>query len=259
MSSKAVAIEGLAFSYPGSAEETLAISELNVEAGERIALIGTSGAGKSTFLHLLDGRVRRWRGAVHVLGMPLDPTSAPVRSLRADIGFVFQEFALVEQATVLQNILNGRLGRTEAFASLLGRFTRHDWHAARQAMRDVGIAELEEQRVEQLSGGQRQRVAVARCLAQQPSLILADEPVSNLDPVTSKSVLALLSGCAKQRNATLIMSSHQPGLVRDYVDRIIAIAGGRVVFDGPATELDDDRLMQIYGEDTNATKLELVA
>lgn len=259
MSAYAISIEELEFSYPGSREEALSMSELHVRAGERIALIGASGAGKSTLLRILDGRLRGWSGAVSVLGLALTPTTQPPRSLRCETGFIFQEFALVEQATVLQNVLNGRLGRTDIFASLLGRFSEHDRHEAWQAMRDVDIADLADRRVEKLSGGQRQRVAVARCLAQQPSLILADEPVSNLDPVTAKSILALLASCAKERGAMLLMSSHQPGLVREYVDRIIALDGGRVAYDGPSDELDDNRLLRIYGDQVGQAKLELVA
>ena len=118
---------------------------------------------------------------------------------------------------------------------------------------------MADRRVEKLSGGQRQRVAIARCLAQQPSLILADEPVSNLDPVTAKSVLALLASCAKERGATLLMSSHQPWLVREYVGRIIALDGGQVAYDGPSGDLDDDRLLRIYGDKVGQAKLELVA
>lgn len=259
MSSETIKIEGFAFSYPGAVRETLSIPEISVCAGERVALIGRSGAGKSTLLRMLDGRVRGWQGSVEVLGVPLAPLSPPPRSLRCDVGFIFQEFALVEQATVFQNILNGRLGRTDVLSSLLGRFTQHDRHASWHAMHDVSIDDHAEQRVDQLSGGQRQRVAIARCLAQQPKLILADEPVSNLDPATARSVLELLSSCARQRGVTLLVSSHQPELARDFVERIIALDGGRIVYDGPSAELDDERLKQIYGDATNGSKLELVA
>ena len=259
MSAHTVSIEDLEFSYPGSRDVAISIPELHVSADERIALIGASGAGKSTLLRILDGRVRGWSGVVHILGLGLNPTSQPPRSLRCETGFIFQEFALVEQATVLQNVLNGRLGRTDMFASLFGRFSEHDQHAAWQAMRDVDIADMADRRVEKLSGGQRQRIAIARCLAQQPSLILADEPVSNLDPVLAKSILTLLAGCAKERGATLLMSSHQPGLVREYVDRIIALDGGQVAYDGPSDELDDNRLLRIYGDKIGQAKLELVA
>ncbi len=259
MSAHTVSIADLDFSYPGSRDVAISIPELHVRAGERIALIGASGAGKSTLLRILDGRVRGWSGVVRILGLALSPTSQPPRSLRCETGFIFQEFALVEQATVLQNVLNGRLGRTDMLASLFGRFSEHDHHEAWQAMRDVDIADMADRRVEKLSGGQRQRVAIARCLAQQPSLILADEPVSNLDPVTAKSILALLAACAKERGATLLMSSHQPGLVREYVDRTIALDGGQVAYDGPSGELDDDRLLRIYGDKVGQAKLELVA
>ena len=260
MSSHAIGIHDLSFSYPGAANATLAISDLHVETGERVGLIGTSGAGKSTLLRILDGQLRGWRGTARILGTPLDTVAPPPRSLRCDIGFVFQEFALVEQSTVRQNVLNGRLGRTGVIASLFGRFSQHDERATWQAMHDVGIADLAQRRVEQLSGGQRQRVAIARCLAQQPTLILADEPVSNLDPVTARSIIALLASCARRRGVTLLISSHQPRLIGEHVDRVVALDGGKIVFDGPPEALDDDRLMKIYGNATSAdTKLELVA
>lgn len=260
MSSNAIDIQDLSFFYTRATSRTLAITGLSIARGERVALIGTSGAGKSTLLRILDGHLRGWQGSARILGTPLDSSSPLPRGLRCDVGFIFQEFALVEQSTVLQNVLNGRLGRTDVVASLFGRFSPSDERATWQAMHDVGIEDLAGRRVEQLSGGQRQRVAIARCLAQQPNLILADEPVSNLDPVSANAILALLAGCAEQRGATLLVSSHQPRLIGEHVDRIVALDGGEIVFDGAPETLDDERLMRIYGDATNASaKLELVA
>jgi phosphonate transport system ATP-binding protein len=244
----AVDLRNLSFRYGGEDRDILTIPELGFEAGQRVALIGASGAGKSTLLRLLDGRLRGWRGDVRVLGHVLEPNVPPPRSWRCETGFVFQEFALVEQATVWQNVLNGRLGRTDPIRSLFGRFTDADAAAVQQALDDLGIEELAGRRVDRLSGGQRQRVAIARCIAQNPRLILADEPVSNLDPVTAETILGALRDCAAQRNATVLLTSHQPRLVARYVDRVVALDRARIAFDGAPEALRDEQLLDIYEE-----------
>jgi phosphonate transport system ATP-binding protein len=244
----AVDLRNLTFRYGGEERDILTIPELGIEAGQRVALIGASGAGKSTLLRLLDGRLRGWRGQVQVLDHDLEPDAPPPRAWRCETGFVFQEFALVEQATVWQNVLNGRLGRTGSMRSLLGRFDDEDEAAVMQALMDLGIDELSERRVDRLSGGQRQRVAIARCLAQNPRLILADEPVSNLDPVTAETILDALKDCTVQRHATLLLTSHQPRLVARSVDRVIALDRGRIVFDGAPEALRNQNLLDIYDE-----------
>ena len=243
----ALALRNVSHRYPGEDHTILAVDRLEVGPGERVALIGASGAGKSTLLRLLDGRLRGWSGEARVLGQALAADAAPPRRLRCETGFVFQEFALVEQATVRQNVLNGRLGRTRAFASLIGSFTQEDEDAADRAMRDVGIEAFAGRRVDRLSGGQRQRVAIARCLAQEPRLVLADEPVSNLDPVSAEAILALLRDCALRRGAALVITSHQPRLVARYVERVVALDRGRIVFDGAPDTLRDDEIADIYG------------
>ncbi|KFC63759.1 Phosphonates import ATP-binding protein PhnC 1 [Bosea sp. LC85] len=248
MPGSAVALDNLSFRYKGEDRGSLAITQLRIEAGEKVALIGASGAGKSTLLRLLDGRLRAFRGHAKVLGRTLDPARTPSRAWRCNTGFVFQEFALVERESVRQNVLNGRLGRTHPWQSLLGRFSEDDHDAVERAMGDVGIDDLAGKRVDRLSGGQRQRVAIARCLAQDPALLLADEPISNLDPVTAQAVLALLHDCAARRGVTLLVSSHQPRLVARYVGRFIALDQGHVVFDGPPEALRDDTLTDIYEE-----------
>ena len=182
-----------------------------------------------------------------MLGRPLSPRGTLPREIRARTGFVFQDFALVDRATVRQNVLNGRLGRTDILSSLLGRFSAQDQQAVDRALADTGIAELAERRADQLSGGQRQRVAIARCLAQNPDLILADEPISNLDPRTAGDMLALLARVARDRGATLVFTSHQPELAAKHADRIVALKAGRIAFDGPAADLNARDLDRIYG------------
>jgi phosphonate transport system ATP-binding protein len=248
MADDVIALRELAFRHPGNDGPTLDVSGLRIGAGQRVALIGASGAGKSTLLRLLDGRLRGWSGSCAVLGRPLDPDRPPPRLWRRSIGFVFQEFALVERETVRQNVLNGRLGHADALWSLTGRFGAPDHAAADRAIQDVGLEEFAKRRVDRLSGGQRQRVAIARCLAQEPRIVLADEPISSLDPVTAHMVLELLRNSAVDRRATLVISSHQPQLVAGYVDRFIALDRGRIVFDGPPDAIDETQLSGIYGE-----------
>jgi phosphonate transport system ATP-binding protein len=246
--SAAAQIDDLSFSHPGADLPALERVSLRVPAGESVALLGPSGAGKTTLLALLDGRLQGWRGRVSVLGAPRDPDQPPPPARRPDTGFVFQEFALVERSTVLRNVLNGRLGRMSPVRALLGSPTPHDLEIVRTALTDCGIGDLAERRVDSLSGGQRQRVAIARCLAQEPRLILADEPVSNLDPARAGEILSLLTGVARARGATALFSSHQPELARRFAQRIVGIRGGRIVFDVPVSELNEDATADLYRE-----------
>ncbi len=246
--SAAAQIDDLSFSHSGADLPALERVSLLVPAGESIALLGPSGAGKTTLLTLLDGRLRGWRGRVSVLGASLDPDQPPPRVRRPDTGFVFQEFALVERSSVLRNVLNGRLGRMSPLRALLGSPTSHDLEIARRALSDCDISDLAERRADSLSGGQRQRVAIARCLAQEPRLILADEPVSNLDPARAGEILSLLTGAARVRGATALFSSHQPDLARRFAQRIVGMRGGRIVFDVPTSELNEDATAELYRE-----------
>jgi phosphonate transport system ATP-binding protein len=244
--STAIEIDDLSFAHTGADLPALERVSFRISAGESVALLGPSGAGKTTLLALLDGRLQGWSGRVSVLGAPLDPDRPPPSARRPDTGFVFQEFALVERSTVLRNVLNGRVGRMSPLRALMGSPTKHDLEIARTALADCGIADLAERRVDSLSGGQRQRVAIARCLAQEPRLILADEPVSNLDPTRAGEILALLTGAAQARGATALFSSHQPDLARRFAQRIIGIRGGRIAFDVPASELNEDATAELY-------------
>lgn len=246
--STAAQVDDLSFAHSGAELPALERVSLVIPSGESVALLGASGAGKTTLLTLLDGRLRGWRGRVSVLGAPLDPDHPPPRIRRPDTGFVFQEFALVERSPVLRNVLNGRIGRMSPFRAVLGSPSPRDLEVAHAALTDCGIADLAERRVDSLSGGQRQRVAIARCLAQEPRLVLADEPVSSLDPARAAEILTLLTGAAKARGATVVFSSHQPELARRFAQRIVGMRAGRIVFDLPTTELDDEATVDLYRE-----------
>jgi phosphonate transport system ATP-binding protein len=234
--------------------------EFSIAPGETAALIGPSGAGKSTLLALLDGRLRGWSGAAVVLEQALNPAEAPHRDSRADVGFIFQDFALIDRMTVQQNVMSGRLGRTGRIASLLGRFSDRDRALVGFVLDDTGLAEFADRRVDTLSGGQRQRVAIARCLAQEPKLILADEPVSNLDPARAEIVLGLIAEQARKRSVGVIFTSHQPDLAKRFANRIIGLRDGRILFDTPSITLRQSDINMLYSgeQESPANELRLV-
>ena len=156
-------------------------------------------------------------------------------------------------------VMNGRLGRTNRWASLWGRFTDRDHAIVGSVLQDTGLATLAERRADQLSGGQRQRVAIARCLAQEPQLVLADEPVSNLDPAHAERVLRLITGQARKRSIGVVFTSHQPDLAARFAERIVAMKDGRIALDCPASDLTPGDLAQIYGTtDLSTPALRLV-
>ncbi len=248
MMQNAIHLEELSFGHLGAEPRSIDQVSLNITAGECIALLGPSGAGKTTLLTLLDGRLRDWQGRVSVLGTPFEPNRALPLEKRADTGFIFQEFALVERSTVMRNVLNGRLGRMPGWRALLGNVSKSDIDVVRSALSDCGISDLADRRVDSLSGGQRQRVAIARCLAQEPKLVLADEPVSNLDPSRAADILTLLNCAAQARRATTVFSSHQPELARRFADRVIGMRNGRVVFDVAAGDLTDEATAALYDD-----------
>lgn len=254
---QAARIDDLSFAHSGARLPAIERVSLSVAPGEAIALLGPSGAGKTTLLTLLDGRLRGWRGRVSVLGASLDPDKAPPLARRADTGFIFQEFALVERLTVMRNVLNGRFGRMPFLRSMIGKPSERDLDIVRAAIADCGIADLAERRVDSLSGGQRQRVAIARCLAQEPRLILADEPVSNLDPARAEEILTLLRDAALARGATVLFSSHQPELARRFADRIVGMRNGRIVFDVRSSELSEATTTALYGDNEKSASARL--
>ena len=225
----------------------LSIDQLRFDRGERVCIIGPSGAGKTTLLRAIKGYVRPSRGKIEVLGLNWSTCDRRTRRcVQRRIGLIFQQFHLVPRMTVLQNVLCGRLGSTHRLKSLFGRFSAEDKRIAWRAICEVGLQEQVHQRADTLSGGQQQRVAIARVVAQQPEVILADEPVSSLDPVLGEEVLSLLLDVTEHHDATLILNLHQPALAKRFVDRVVGLRDGRVVFDDSPSHLTDDRLQEVY-------------
>jgi phosphonate transport system ATP-binding protein len=221
--------------------------DLDVARGEFVAILGRSGAGKTTFLRCLNRLVEPTAGRVRVAGRTV--TGAPpaeLRRLRRSIGMIFQQFNLVRRASVLTNVLAGRLGYVPALASLAGRFPGADRRLALECLAQVGMADLAARRADRLSGGEQQRVAIARALAQSPEVILADEPTASLDPRLTGSIMDLLRRINAERGITLVVSQHQLETAVAYASRVVAFRRGRIAFDGPPGAITPAVVAAIY-------------
>jgi phosphonate transport system ATP-binding protein len=221
-----------------------------INEGEMVALIGASGSGKSTLLRHLNGLQIGDTGTVDIFGSSLQREGklhSRIRSLRSQIGCIFQQFNLVNRLTVIENVLVGNLARLSILRSTLHLFTKAEKLQALAALERVGILEHAYKRASMLSGGQQQRVAIARCLVQGAKIILADEPIASLDPESARKVMELLVQLNRESGITVVASLHQIQMVRNYFNRAIALRDGEVMFDGAIVELDDNKLNQIYG------------
>jgi phosphonate transport system ATP-binding protein len=224
----------------------LSIDTLSIQHGERIAIVGHNGAGKSTLIKLLTGFMHCSSGSLKVLDreMNTDLSSNDLRLLRKDIGQVLQGLHLVARLTALDNILIGSLGRLSGWKSLAGIYPQEEIQRARQALDAVGLNLKADTRTDKLSGGEKQRVAIARMLMQKPRLILADEPTAALDPGAAAEVCELLVNSA--RDATLITVVHNPTLLPVLAQRVIGLKAGRIIFDVPTAEVNEQRLQLLY-------------
>ncbi|MDY6816569.1 phosphonate ABC transporter ATP-binding protein [Marinobacter lutaoensis] len=236
----------------GKSGKALHNIDLSVASGEMIGLIGPSGSGKSTLLRHISGLARgdQGDGSVRVLGRPMQSggkLSANVRRTRARIGYIFQQFNLVNRLTVMENVLTGTLGRIPAWRGTLGYFREEEQALAMESLRRVGMERFAHQRASCLSGGQQQRVAIARALTQQPDVILADEPIASLDPESARCVMDILADINEQDGKTVVVTLHQVDYARNYCSRILALRQGEVLFDDGAEELTAALLNQIYG------------
>ncbi len=221
-----------------------------VREGEMVALLGASGSGKSTLLRHLPGFVTASSGDIEVLGRTVqsDGRLLPaVRDIRSRVGFVFQQFNLVNRLPVIVNVLIGQLHQTPWWRSLFMRFTDEQRGTAIAALAAMGIEDTSWRRAGTLSGGQQQRAALARCLVQGARLILADEPIASLDPESARRVMELLQSLNRNHGCTVVVSLHQVEFAIRYCQRTIALSSGRVVFDGPSSELTPEALAALYG------------
>ncbi len=239
-------IEGLSRRFG----DKIAVDQVNlsIDRGAFIGVIGRSGAGKSTLLRMINrlqdpsaGRVI-WEGA--------DVTALKGDALcdwRARCAMIFQQFNLVGRLDVLTNVLMGRLNHVPTYRSLLRWWTEEDKAIALSALEQFDIGALAAQRADRLSGGQQQRVAIARALVQEPDLLLADEPIASLDPRNTKVVMDALQRLNRHFGITVVCNLHSLDLARDYCDRLIGMAQGRVVFDGVPADLTDAVARELYG------------
>jgi phosphonate transport system ATP-binding protein len=223
---------------------------LSIGRGELVALLGPSGAGKSTLLRCVNGLVRPERGRVEVAGRDITKAEgATLQAVRRQIGMVFQEFHLIDRLTVQTNVLTGRLGGYSFWRSALGLWRAPDLAAAADLLDRVGLKGQERKLARELSGGQRQRVAIARAMMQQPAILLGDEPVASLDPVTAAAILQLLADLTREEGLTTVLSLHDVGLARQFCHRAVGVNAGRIVYDGPMSGLTPDITACIYAGD----------
>lgn len=258
-----IKIEGLSHYYPVRAksgtvqadgDETkreLALSSVNLEIakGERVVILGSSGSGKSTLLRCTNLSIRPTAGKVFINGSEI--TSLPhkeVARIRCQIGVISQNFNLLEGASSLKNVLMGRLGYVGTVKSLMGRFNEEDVAIATDSLNRVGLEKYTQKRVSDLSGGQKQRVAIARAMAQRSTIILADEPVSSLDPKLMKEIMDLIQEICVESNITMVASLHFLELAKTYATRLVGLRAGQIVFENTPDELTDKDIIDIYGE-----------
>ena len=224
--------------------------DLDVAQGEVLALIGPSGAGKSTLIRCINRLVEPTVGTITLNAVEITSLSrSALRRARRKLGMIFQEYALVERLSVMENVLSGRLGYVGFWRSTMRKFPQSDIDNASRLLTRVGLDQLMDKRADELSGGQRQRVGVCRALMQEPDMLLVDEPTASLDPKTSRQIMRLITELCAERGLPAIINIHDVQLARMFASRIVGLRLGTIVYDGPPAELAPDVLTRIYGEE----------
>lgn len=237
--------------YPNGVQALKNIN-LHIKEGEFVAIIGLSGAGKSTFLRLINQLIETTEGEVIVDGVTVNRAKGKVlRNVRRQIGMIFQGFNIVKRMSVLGNVLSGRVAYNPSWRTVLGIFPEEDKQIAYRALQRVDILEKVHTRANELSGGQQQRVAIARALAQEPKLMLADEPVASLDPITTIQVMDYLKKINREDGITTVANLHHVDLALKYSTRVVGIRAGSIVYDEPVKGLDKTKFFKdmekVYG------------
>lgn len=230
----------------------LALSDITLEvpAGQVMALIGPSGAGKSTFIRCVNRLVEPSAGSVVLDGQDITRVrGAKLRQARRQIGMIFQNYALVERLSVMENVLSGRLAYVGFWRSFLRQFPSSDIKQALNLLERVGLETMFDKRGDALSGGQKQRVGIARALMQNPKLLLVDEPTASLDPKTSRQIMRLICELCREQQLAAVINIHDVVLAQQFVDRVVGLRAGKLVFDGPPSALTPETLTAIYGEE----------
>jgi phosphonate transport system ATP-binding protein len=248
-------IQSLTKTYK-TGDKALSDVSFDLPKGQVVGLIGPSGAGKSTLIRCINRLVEPTSGKVMLNDLDVTALgSGELRRARRRIGMIFQEYALVERLTVMENVLSGRLGYVPFWRSFTRRFPPADIARAFRLLDRVGLSAHVDKRADALSGGQRQRVGIARALEQEPELLLIDEPTASLDPKTSRQIMRLIVEICREDGLPAIINIHDVVLAQQFADRIIGLQAGRVVFDGAPAELTEDALTRIYGaEDWTAMR-----
>lgn len=242
-----IEFDDVSVTYRGGVRALRNVS-LTIDDGEFVVVVGLSGAGKSTLLRALNGLVPATSGSIKVDGVEVvGASAATLRDVRSHIGMIFQTFNLVNRTTVMNNVLMGRLAKVPAWRSTFGLWGADDREIAFRALERVGIVDKAFVRASNLSGGQQQRVGIARALAQEPAVMLADEPVAALDPVTTHQVMGDLQRINRDLNITTLINLHFLDLARQYGRRLVGLRDGELVFDGDINEVDDNTFRDIYG------------
>ena len=240
-------------------DQALKAVDLDIPEGQVLALIGPSGAGKSTLIRCINRLVEPTSGKVFLDDTELTHlSSGALRRERRRMGMIFQEYALVERLTVMENVLSGRLGYVGFWRSFLRRYPQTDVDEAFRLLDRVGLLAMADKRADELSGGQRQRVGICRALIQNPAVLLVDEPTASLDPKTSRQIMRLVCELCKERGLAAIINIHDVALAQMFVQRVIGLRFGAIEFDGPPEALTPEVLTTIYGEEDWEATIETV-
>jgi len=250
-----IRFENVSVTYPGGVKALDNVS-LEINEGDFLIIVGMSGAGKSTLLRTVNNLVKPTEGEVFVDSRNVTKANKKeLKKIRSDIGMIFQTFNLVNRSSVLKNVLTGRLSQVSTLRSILGLWPNEDKQIAFESLNQVEILEKAYVRGSNLSGGQQQRVGIARALAQKPKVMLADEPVASLDPITSRVVMKYLKEINQELGITTIVNLHFLDLAKEFGERLIGLKDGKLVYDGKVEDVSDEDFENIYGRALKASDM----
>ena len=250
-----IKFENVSVTYPGGVE-ALKDLDLEINEGDFLIIVGLSGAGKSTLLRTINNLVKPSNGVVFLDNKDItNANKKQLKQIRSQIGMIFQTFNLVNRSTVLKNVLTGRLSKVSTMRSVLGLWPKDQKQMAFEALNQVEILEKAYVRASNLSGGQQQRVGIARALSQKPKVMLADEPVASLDPITSRVVMSYLKKINQELGITTIVNLHFLDLAKEFGDRLIGLRDGELVYDGKVDDVSDEDFENIYGRSIKQSDL----
>ncbi len=234
-------------SYSGN-KKVLDDVSFDIRRGEVLSIIGPSGAGKSTLLRVINRMIEPSAGKISFQGEDtLSMKGKRLRSMRTDIGMIFQHYNLVDRVSVFENVLHGLLGYKNSLQGIFSLYSEAEKRRALEIISELGIEEQIYKRCDELSGGQKQRVGIARALIQDPKIILCDEPIASLDPNASKVIMEYLRRISRERDITIIVNLHQLDVAKQYSDRIIGLNSGRIVYNDVPEAIDSETISRIYG------------